>query len=159
MARNARKTLDYLLNGAAMKRLICLLFLVTAGGCGAPVQHPEIRSVLDRQAEAWIRGDIESFMQGYWQSDELVFASPKNEIKGWQTTLDRYRKSYPTREAMGELRFEEIEVAKTGEADAAVSGQFVITRTNGEKKTGRFFLALRQINGAWVIVRDYTVGD
>ena len=35
----------------------------------------DIRSVLDSQSTAWNSGDIDGYMNGYWQSDSLVFTS------------------------------------------------------------------------------------
>jgi len=127
-------------------------------GCAQPAEHPEIRTVLDRQVEAWNRGDIEGFMQGYWKSDELEFATPQGVTRGWKATLDRYRARYPTREAIGTLRFEQLTVARTTVDAAEVSGRYRVETTGGVK-TGRFFLKLRRIDGAWVIVCDHTVGD
>ena len=34
-----------------------------------------ITALLQAQDAAWNRGDIEGFMRGYWESDELRFAS------------------------------------------------------------------------------------
>ena len=49
-----------------------------------------IRQVLEDQAAAWNRGDLDAFMEGYWRSEDLVFTSGGNVQRGWQTTLDRY---------------------------------------------------------------------
>jgi ketosteroid isomerase-like protein len=58
------------------------------------VSEEAIRKVLDDQVEAWNRGDLEGFMQGYWKSDELTFFSGGNVRRGWDETYDRYRKKY-----------------------------------------------------------------
>ena len=55
-------------------------------------EEAAIRQVLEDQQAAWNRGDIPAFMQGYWKSDELRFASGGTVAKGWQVTLDRYLK-------------------------------------------------------------------
>src|SRR5687767_10367893 len=69
----------------------------------------EITKVMSDQSEAWNRGDIEGFMKGYWRSDKLIFVSGTNVTRGWQPTLDRYKKSYDTREKMGSLKFSDLE--------------------------------------------------
>jgi ketosteroid isomerase-like protein len=134
------------------------VMLTTCAGCGAPVDHPEIRAVLDGQASAWNRGDLEGFMRGYWRSDELVFSSPTGETRGWTATLERYRQSYPTREKMGQLSFENLRIARPSEDQAEVSGRYRLKRSDGVH-AGRFYLKMRRTDGAWVIVRDRTVGD
>ena len=54
-------------------------------------EEEKILAVMDMQEKAWSNGDIDTFMQGYWQSDSLMFVG-KNGIKyGWQTTLDNYK--------------------------------------------------------------------
>lgn len=115
-------------------------------------------AVLDRQVEAWNQGDIEGFMQGYWKSAELEFATPEGTTRGWQATLDRYRAKYPTREAMGTLSFERLCVTQKTPDDAEVSGRYRLDRKN-DVLTGRFTLRMRRMDGEWVIVRDDTVGD
>jgi uncharacterized protein (TIGR02246 family) len=146
-------------NGAAMGAVLIAVLLL--GGCGRPsVDHPEIRAVFSKQTEAWNRGDLEGFMQGYWKSDETVFRSPKGETRGWQAVLDRYKQSYPTPEKMGQLAFEELQISRTGADKAEVSGRYRLKTGDGggNPQTGRFYLTLRRIDGAWVIVKDYTNG-
>ena len=65
-----------------------------------------IERVLRTQQNAWNRHDLEGFMAGYWKSDELTFFSGANVTRGWQATLDRYRRHYqsPGTE-MGKLEF------------------------------------------------------
>ena len=97
-------------------------------------------------------------MEHYWRSDELTFSTPERKVKGWQATLERYKKKYPTREAMGKLTFDNLTVSRTGEDTADVAGQFHLARKDGPL-TGQFFLNMRRIDGAWVIVRDHTMSD
>ncbi len=62
----------------------------------------DIRNVMNEQTAAWNRGDIEGFMQGYWNSPKLAFLSGANVTKGWQPTLDRYKKNYDSRAGLEE---------------------------------------------------------
>ncbi len=127
-----------------------------AAGCGKPVDHPEIREVLGKQEQAWNRGDLDGYMEGYWKSDELVFSTPKGQTRGWQAVLEQYRRSCSTPEKMGRLAFEGLQIARPGEDQAEVSGKYRLKRPDGPQ-TGRFYLYLRRINNQWVIVKDYTV--
>ncbi|MFN5288310.1 MAG: DUF4440 domain-containing protein, partial [Planctomyces sp.] len=51
-----------------------------------------IRAVLTAQSQAWNRGDIPGFMQGYVRDETLRFASGGSVQRGWQQTLERYQK-------------------------------------------------------------------
>lgn len=72
-----------------MKQYIWLVLFALIS-CNNMKENDEqsIKLVMQMQEEAWNSGNIEQFMQGYWQSDSLMFIG-KNGIKyGWQTTLD-----------------------------------------------------------------------
>lgn len=114
-----------------------------------------VRAVLDAQVAAWNRGDIAGFMDGYARSQETVFVSGDNVTRGWQTVLDRYKRSYDTREKMGQLQFSELEITPLGKDAAVALGRWQLTR---EKDTphGRFTLILRRTGAGWRIVHDHT---
>ncbi len=114
-----------------------------------------IKRVLDEQAAAWNRGDIEGFMQGYWNSPEMMFVSGDTMTKGWQPTLERYKKSYNTREKMGVLSFSELEITVIGKESAVVFGRFTLERKN-DKPTGLFTLNFRKFKDGWKIILDHT---
>src|SRR5689334_19075865 len=67
-----------------------------------------IRKVLDNQVKAWNKGDIQGFMQGYWKSDSLMFIGKNGINRGWEITLENYKKRYPDMTAMGKLSFDII---------------------------------------------------
>lgn len=118
--------------------------------------RPAIESVLDAQAEAWNRGDLDAFMEGYWRSPDLVFTSGGAVQRGWQTTLDRYRASYGTSpETMGRLAFSDLEVHPLGPGAAWALGRWDLER-DGQTTGGVFTLVFREIGGAWRIVHDHT---
>jgi uncharacterized protein (TIGR02246 family) len=114
-----------------------------------------IRAVLDEQAAAWNRGDIEGYMQGYARSPETVFVSGDTVTRGWQTVLDRYKKGYDTREKMGTLSFSDLEIKVLGKDTAVAIGRWQLTR---EKDTphGRFTLIFRRSSEGWRIIHDHT---
>ena len=114
-----------------------------------------IKKVMDDQTAAWNRGDIEGFMQGYWNSPEMMFVSGDNMTKGWQPTLDRYKKSYDSREKMGVLTFSELQITLTGKDSAVVFGRFTLVREK-DKPTGLFTLNFRKFKDGWKIILDHT---
>ena len=115
----------------------------------------DIRRVLDEQVQAWNRGDIEGFMEGYWNSPEMTFVSGNNLTKGWQPTLERYKKSYDSKAKMGVLSFSELEITLTGKEAAVVLGRFTLEREN-DRPTGLFTLNFRKFKNGWKIILDHT---
>ena len=63
-----------------------------------------IRRVMDEQIQAWDKGDMRAFMEGYWRSDSLRFIGSKGIVYGWQPTLERYQKNYLDAASRGTLR-------------------------------------------------------
>ena len=114
-----------------------------------------IRKVMDDQTAAWNRGDIEGFMDGYWKADNLTFISGVNVTRGWQATLDRYKKSYDTREKMGVLKFSDLEFTILSKDAAIVLGSWELTREKDNPK-GKFTLTFRKFKEGWRIVMDHT---
>ena len=60
-----------------------------------------VRTVLEAQAAAWNRGDIDGYMDGYARDEMITFISGDTVTRGWKTVLDRYKRSYDMREKMG----------------------------------------------------------
>ncbi|MEO0882296.1 MAG: DUF4440 domain-containing protein [Pseudomonadota bacterium] len=115
----------------------------------------EIRAVLADQAASWNRGDIDAFMNGYWRSADLRFGSGNTVVKGWQSTLMRYRERYPTGAAMGELSFRQLEVELLSDDAAVVHGAWQLQREE-DTPGGLFTLVFRDFGDGWVIVSDTT---
>lgn len=118
----------------------------------------EIRDVLDRQVAAWNRGDVPSFMEGYLNSADLTFMGARGVTRGYEATLERYRRDYPTPEKMGRLTFSELEFRTIGPGAALVLGKFTLERTKegGGQAAGRFTLILQKTNRGWKIIHDHT---
>jgi uncharacterized protein (TIGR02246 family) len=145
---------------AALLLVAILPLSVQAQSSAIPNKHEgriiaAVRAVLDAQRDAWNRGDIEGYMDGYARSEHTVFVSGDNVTRGWQTVLDRYKKNYNTREKMGTLTFSELEVTLIGNDAAIVLGRWHLQRANDEPH-GRFTLILRRTKQGWKIVHDHT---
>lgn len=112
-----------------------------------------IQKILQEQQEAWSNHDLEGFMQGYWKSDSLTYFSGGQTTKGWQTTLDNYKKGYPTRAHSGTLNFRIAEITKINDDSYYVMGEYFLTREVGDTN-GTFMIIFKRIDGAWKIVAD-----
>ncbi|MEQ8790126.1 MAG: nuclear transport factor 2 family protein [Pirellulaceae bacterium] len=124
----------------------------------APAYQRAIKQVLDTQAEAWNRGDIDGFMQHYWKSDDLTFSSGGKTTRGWNATRENYRRRYPTAEKMGRVSFRDLEFQALGESAALVLGRWKLDRQK-ESFGGGFSLVFRRLDGKWLIVHDHTSRD
>ena len=114
-----------------------------------------ITDVLYAQQAAWNDGDIERFMQGYWQSPQLRFASGGRIVRGYEPTLERYHARYGNRALMGQLAFDDLEVVQLSADAAVVHGAWRLEREEGSP-SGLFTLVFRRIDGAWKIISDTT---
>ena len=112
-----------------------------------------IREVLDTQRIAWSNNDLEGFMKGYWKNDSLKFYGSRGLTRGWQQTLDNYKKGYPTKADSGTLSFTIDDISKIDEGSYWVMGQYYLKRTVGDAN-GVFLIIFKKINGEWKIVAD-----
>jgi ketosteroid isomerase-like protein len=132
-----------------------------SGGTAAPMGEGDrsveeaIRGVLLAQQTAWNNGDVETFMESYWKSENLTFSSSGKLTRSWQATLDNYKTRYPSRSDMGTLTFAGLEVTLLGDEAALVLGDWQLAREGGDLG-GKFSLVFRYLDEAWVIVHDHT---
>ena len=133
-----------------------LLFLLCAPLLFA--QGDEIRAMLKNSEAAWNRGDLAAFATDYEDSAETTFIGRDITHGGVEAILARYRRGYPTPEAMGTLTFSEIDVRPLGKGYALANGRFALKRTTagGGDAAGRFTLVLRKTKAGWKIIHDHS---
>lgn len=113
-----------------------------------------IRAVLAQQVNDWNAFNIEGFMQGYWKSDSMMFVGSKITY-GWDSTLARYKRSYPSPDAMGKLRFEILKMQFVSADACLVTGKYFLQRKS-DNPNGTFTLLFRKKKEKWVVVYDHT---
>ena len=139
-----------------MKTLIfCAFTLLTIQSFAQSKNELVIRNILTTQTAAWNRGDIDSFMKGYWENDSLMFIGKSGVTYGWVNTLNNYKKGYPDTAAMGTLTFTLIQVKKLSKEYYHITGKWFLKRSIGDVG-GHYTLLFRKINGQWVIVSDHS---
>ena len=144
-----------------MKRVPIFILFVLIGSNAYSQQRLEnddinaVRAILKSQETAWNNADINTFMEGYWQSEKLVFVGSKGPTYGFLNTLERYKASYPNKEAMGTLNFDLLFIEQWDEKTIQVIGKFTLTREN-DQPTGFFTLLFRKIDSVWKIVSDHS---
>lgn len=138
-----------------MKNIILIGFLLLGLSHGYGQDKEAIMKVMDNQQNAWNRGDIDGFMQGYWKSDSLLFVGSIAPTYGWQTTADHYKNKYPNQAAMGRLSFTIVKVELLDKTNAFILGAWHLKRDHDEPE-GYFTLWFKKIKGEWKIVVDHT---
>jgi hypothetical protein len=135
-----------------------LLILIAFAGCNSPadskLEESSIRELLLRQEVEWNKGNIDGFMEGYWKSDSLMFIGT-NITRGWNDTMERYKRTYPDKETMGQLTFTYYDFKFIGNDACLVTGKYQLRRTKDDP-AGMFTLLFKKIDGKWLIVYDHT---
>jgi len=141
-----------------IRAFLLLLFLFTSGLSAQSLSEKDrtaILNILERQDECWNKGDIECFMIGYWESDQLRFVGKNGITKGFDATKQRYYKSYPDKAAMGKLTFDVLALEKLSRKKALMIGKWHLEREKDELQ-GHFTLLWEKQKGEWVIVLDHS---
>jgi beta-aspartyl-peptidase (threonine type) len=142
-----------------MQSFVAFVALVLSSSQPAAEVEKAVRTVLDAQVVAWNNGDVEGFMEGYWRSPKLTFSSGSDTTRGWDATLQRYKKKYQSEGAeMGKLTFRDLEIEPLAPDAALVRGRWQLVRTK-DKPGGVFTLILRKVPEGWRIVHDHTSGS
>jgi ketosteroid isomerase-like protein len=151
-----------------LKRLLLLaplmiLVLLLAGlahaapPSSAAADQTAIHKVLGDQVEAWNRGDITTFMQGYENAPTTTFVG-KSVEHGYANVLARYQRNFSSREKMGTLNFTDLEVTPQDPKIATATGRYHLARTpsGGGDASGIFSLVFKKTAAGWKIVLDHT---
>lgn len=133
--------------------LFCLISAFSGFSQNEEQDKKDIQAVLKAQRIAWSKHDMEGYMEGYWKSDSLKFYGKNGLTLGWENTLERYEKSYPTDEHTGKLSYKINDITKISDDAYYVLGEYHIKRELGNAD-GIFMLVFRKINGEWKIVAD-----
>ena len=140
-----------------MKKLLIFLFLICAfssfGQNNEEADIKAINKVLKKQRISWSNNDLEGFMEGYWKSDSLKFYGSDGVTYGWENTLERYQKAYPTEDHTGKLSFKINDISPIAEGAYYVLGEYHLKREVGNAD-GIFMIIFKKINDEWKIIAD-----
>ena len=119
----------------------------------------EARTLLETQAAAWNRGDLDAFCAVY--ADDALFLTAFGMTKGRAEVLARYKARYPDAAARGTLSFEVLTVDVLGPApvkkapDAiGLIARWKISHADRPAAEGLTLLNLVRFPGGWRIVHD-----
>jgi ketosteroid isomerase-like protein len=116
----------------------------------------DVTAVLQTQADAWNKGDLDKFMSAYLDSEETSYTSGGTEVWGYKALHDRYQNKYgKSPETMGKLSFSDLKCFDLGSKN-----ELAIGRWHLELKTttldGVFSLVLVKGKDGWKILHDHT---
>jgi len=114
----------------------------------------EVLQTMEAQQNAWNEGDLDAFMNGYWQSDSLLFIGKSGLNNGYSNTLNNYKKAYPDKNTMGTLSFKNMSWTPLSDSAALLIGSWQIS----EEQNGMYSLIWKNIDGRWVIIADHSSG-
>jgi len=135
--------------------LLLLALAMPALVLGEDGADSAIRTVLDKQVEAWNRGDIPAFVASYAENCTFV---GKEVSEGRAAVEARYHRTYPTPAAMGHLAFTDLKIKRIDARVAVVTGAFHLQRSGevGGDKAGIFSLVFERQGDVWRIILDHT---
>lgn len=151
-----------ILRSALSIAAVGLAFMAT--GCGAATQQLEdastsspfdqevVLGLLQEGADAWSRGDLDTFVSVY--ADDCLFMTPSGLTRGRQEVLDRYRERYPDRQAMGTLQLEVLETRPAAPDGVAVAARWILSYPDRPAASGHTLVIFRRLGGVWQIVQD-----
>ena len=145
-----------------MKNILAFAVLVTLYSCNIKpnikADKAAILKVMKNQEIAWSTNDLEGFMEGYFKSDSLKFYGKNGLTKGWQQTLDNYKKGYPTKDHSGTLSFEITDISPIENQSYWVMGSYFLSRNVGDAN-GVFIVIFKKIKDEWKILADMSCGE
>jgi ketosteroid isomerase-like protein len=119
----------------------------------------ELGAILDAQAADWSRGDVAAFATAY--AEDATFISPAGMAQGRSVLIERYRKRYPDRAAMGTLNLEILEVRSEDElaaprvaSVATVVARWTLSYPDKPAASGLTLLVFHRSSAGWRIVQD-----
>jgi uncharacterized protein (TIGR02246 family) len=149
-------------NTRASRGWLMTLLGIAMAACASPQTSGadalgDVKAVWNAQVDAWNRGDLEAFMEGYWKSPDLVFFSNGGETRGWQPTLQRYREAYQGEgKQMGTLDFPQSDFTMLAPDAALVRGRWRLKMSDGKESTGMTSVVFRKRPEGWRIVHDHS---
>jgi beta-aspartyl-peptidase (threonine type) len=135
-----------------------LLLLAADLPAADPSAEKDIKAVLTAQQDAWNKGDLDGFMAGYWESEELRFASGDTVTTGFKATKERYQKRYKADgKEMGKLTFSDVTVEMVTAEYAVVRGKWALKFEKiADEPHGLYTLTVKKLKDGWKITSDHT---
>ncbi|WP_460448853.1 YybH family protein [Alsobacter sp. SYSU BS001988] len=117
-------------------------------------EEAAIRAVIAAMQDAWNRGDLRGYMEGFANPD-VIFVSRGRIQKDWQGTLDHYIADYGgSPGSQGQLTFSNIRIEILAPDAAQLISDYALVRPAGNQ-TGVNTRLMRKRDGRWVIALNH----
>ena len=148
----------------------CLPLLGLIGACAAPSARvqplPDVAPLtatlvaqFGRSADAWNRGDLDTFVNDYARDTVTGFVSGGHVRRGYDWIRDNYAPRFAPGARRDSLRFEEFDVRPLAPTVALVTARFVLYRGERTTASGPFTLIMERRPDGWKILHDHTSSD
>ncbi|GJG87833.1 hypothetical protein tb265_30140 [Gemmatimonadetes bacterium T265] len=120
-----------------------------------------VRSMLERSAIAWNRGDLDGFVSFYAPGEGTTYIGRHGIVRGVPEIRAAYAPRFAPGVARGTLRFEQLEVDLLAPDVANAIAYYVLSQRTaaGADSTiarGPTSLVVRRLGGEWKIVHDHS---
>lgn len=134
--------------------LFCLLLLTALAG--AQETHPAWQA-LTEQDQAWNRGDLDTFLEGYVKTDDLSMTSGGEITRGYPAVRQYYVEHYGSdKSTMGQLSSELVQLTPLGDDHLMVVCKWRLERAGRPTVGGVYTLVLARTPSGWKILHDHT---
>ncbi len=112
---------------------------------------------MQEQEESWNKGNIDDFMNKYWNNDSLIFLGKSGINYGWKKTISNYKNSYKNKNEMGRLEFKNILCKPINKSTHIIAGKWSIFREDSIRNIGGYYsLIWVKKDKVWKIIYDHT---
>ena len=112
---------------------------------------------MQEQEESWNKGNIDDFMNKYWNNDSLIFLGKSGINYGWKKTISNYKNSYKNKNEMGRLEFKNILCKPINKSTHIIAGKWSIYREDSIRNIeGYYSLIWVKKDKVWKIIYDHT---
>ena len=115
----------------------------------------DIRATFETGIEAWNRGDVDTYLAEYCNSERTRWVTGGRVIQGKDAIASAVRARYPSPEAMGKIQLLDLDLTILTDTDALAFGQLLHTLDTVTRELV-FTVYLSKIEGEWLIVSDHT---
>ena len=122
----------------------------------SPDAEGEVRAVLKSLQEDWNRGDMQAYLDAYWDDEGLTLVFGDQVISGKSNMTRMFTTGWPDEEKMGDFATANEAVTLLGRDTAGTKGTFQHQFTD-ELVVGAFTHVLQRMgDGEWRIVHEHT---
>ena len=138
-------------------KILLFYFVIFLTSCKSTNNCDEICDLMQEQEESWNKGNIDDFMNKYWNNDSLIFLGKSGINYGWKKTISNYKNSYKNKNEMGRLEFKNILCKPINKSTHIIAGKWSIFREDSIRNIGGYYsLIWVKKDKVWKIIYDHT---